>query len=138
MIDGYIIQNRKARPIIKIFILNICIIISLVIWGINTLEYQSFFHIHSKIIKIDSYYFLEVLVPVKEVNKITKQNNLLIGKENYNYSIYKTEDTIIYKNNTNYLKLYLKVANLKKDYLINNYRLNIKIPVQKQKIIKFF
>ena len=133
MIDSYIILNRKVRPVIIVFILNICIIICLLIWGINTLEYQNFFHIHSKIIKLNSYYFLEVLIPVKEVNQIIGENNLFIGDEVYSYSIYKIDDNIIYKDNTNYQKIYLNVDRLDDKYLINNYRIEIKIPTKKQK-----
>lgn len=137
MIDSYIIINRKTSPIIKFFLFNICIIIVLIIWGINTLEYKSFIHIHSKITNFNSYYVLEVLVPVKEVNQIIKQNNLYIGDKLYIYNIYDIEKNIIYKDDINYQTLYLEVKNLEKDYLINNYRLNIKIPKSKKTIIKY-
>lgn len=137
MIDSYIIINRKTSPIIKFFLFNICIIIVLIIWGINTLEYKSFIHIHSKITNFNSYYVLEVLVPVKEVNQIIKQNNLYIGEKLYIYNIYDIEKNIIYKDDINYQTLYLEVKNLEKDYLINNYRLNIKIPKSKKTIIKY-
>lgn len=138
MIDSYIILNRKTNKIIKIFIFNICIIIVLFIWGINTLQYKNFFHIHSKITNFNSYFVLEVLIPVKEVNQIEKQNKLFISNKEYNYNVYKKEETIIYKDNTNYQKLYLKVDNLDKKYKINNYRLDIKIPAHSKKIIKYF
>ena len=128
MIDSYIILNRKISPIIKFFLLNICIISVLFIWGINNLSYKNFFHIHSKVTNFNSYYTLEILIPVKEVGQIKKQNNLFIGTKKYSYSIYKIEDNITYKNNTKYQKIYLKVTNLDKHYLINNYRLDIKIP----------
>ena len=137
MIDSYIILNRKVSPIIKIFILNIYIILVLLIWGINTLNYQNFFHIHSKVTKLNSYYVLEVLIPVKEVNQIIKQNTLIIGENKYNYKIYKIEDNIIYENNNNYQKIYLDVINLNDEYLINNYRIEIKIPSENKSIIKF-
>lgn len=137
MIDSYIILNRKVKPIMIIFILNICIITCLLIWGINTLEYQNFFHIHSKIIKLNSYYFLEVLIPVKEVNQIINESNLFIGDVDYNYSVYKVDDNIIYKDNINYQKAYLNVNKLDDKYLINNYRIEIKIPTKKQKLIKY-
>jgi len=138
MIDSYIILNRKINPIIKIFLLNICIIIVLLIWGINTLNYKSFFHIHSKVTNFNSYYVLEVLIPKKEVNQIIKQNELFIGDKKYKYITYKIDNDIIYKDNINYQKLYLKVNNLDKDYLFNNYRLDIKILRDNKKIIKYF
>lgn len=138
MIDGYIIMNRRTSLIIKMFVLNISIIIILVIWGINTFYYQSYFQIHSKLINFNSYYLLEVLVPEKEVNQITKENVLLIGNKTYNYNIYKVSDNIVYKDNINYIKLYLDVSCLEDKYKINNYRLNIKIPRENKKIINYF
>ena len=138
MIDGYIIMNRKTNLIIKMFVFNISIIIILVIWGINTFYYQSYFHIHSKLINFNSYYLLEVLIPEKEVNQITKENVLLIGDKVYNYSVYKIDDSIIYRDNINYIKLYLDVYDLEEKYMINNYRLDIKIPKENKKIINYF
>ena len=87
MIDGYIIMNRRTNLIIKMFVFNISIIIILVIWGVNTFYYQSYFHIHSKLINFNSYYLLEVLIPEKEVNQIINKNVLLIGDQVYNYSV---------------------------------------------------
>ena len=40
------------------------------------------------------FYYMEVLVPVKEVNQITKQNKIIIDKKIYNYTIYKTDNKI--------------------------------------------
>ncbi len=137
MIDGYIILNRKVTLIIKFFLLSIGIIIVLFIWGINTLEYKCFFHIHSKIINFNSYYVLEVLIPVKEVKQIVEQNILYIGDKEYNYVIYDIEDKIIYKNNINYQRLYLEVYNLEEEYLIDNYRLDIKILKDEKIIIEY-
>lgn len=138
MIDGYIIMNRKTNLIIKMFVLNISIMIILVIWGINTFYYQSYFHIHSKLVNFNSYYLLEVLIPEEEVSQIIKENVLLIGDKVYNYSVYKVSDSIIYQNNINYIKLYLDVYCLEKKYKINSYRLDIKIPKEKKKIINYF
>ena len=138
MIDSYIILNRKTNTIIKIFILNIIIVVVLFIWGINKFEYKSFFHIHSKIINFNSYYVLEVLIPVKEVNQIKDQNILYIEDAIYTYNIYKIDNDIVYQNNINHQKIYLKVNNLDEKYLINNYRLEIKIPNNKKTIIEYF
>lgn len=138
MIDGYIIMNRKTNLIIKMFVLNISIIIILVIWGVNTFYYQSYFHIHSKLINFNSYYLLEVLIPEEEVNQITEGNVLLIGDKVYNYSVYNISDSITYQDNVNYIKLYLDVYCLDEKYRINNYRLDIKIPKENKKIINYF
>lgn len=137
MIDSYIILNRKPSLIIKIFIFNISIILVLLIWGINTLKYQNFFTFHSKIIYLNSYYVIEVLIPEKEVNQIINNNILLINDKKYNYSVYKIEKEITYKENTNYQKMYLKINNLEEKYLINNYRIDIKIPKNNKKIIEY-
>ena len=138
MIDSYIIMNRSTNLIIKVLIFNICIIMFLVIWGINTFEYQSYFHIHSKLLKFNSYYLLEVLIPEKEVNQIAKENELLIGDKIYNYNLYDVSDYIVYQDNINYRKLYLEVLDLEDNYKINNYRLDIKIPKERKKIINYF
>jgi len=137
MIDTYIIMNRKTNLIIKLFIFNICILILLFIWGINTFTYQSYFHIHSKIIKFNSYYLVEVLIKEEEVNQIKNTNKLLIGNKEYNYEIKKIDNNIIYKNNTNYFKIYLNVNSLDEKYQINNYHINIKIPKYNKKIINY-
>ena len=137
MIDSYIILNRKTNIIIKIFILNIIIIAVLFIWGINKFEYKSFFHIHSKIINFNSYFVLELLIPVKEVNQIKEQNRLFIGNNEYYYNIEYIDNNIIYQNNTNYQTIYLEVENLDKKYLINNYHIDIKIPKEHKKLIEY-
>ena len=138
MIDGYIILNRKIPIIIKLFIFNICIIMIFLVWGINTLQYKKYFHIHSKIINFNSYFVLEVLIPEKEVNQVRENNKLFIGSKEYNYTIYKIEESIIYKDNINYYKMYLDVLDLDNKYLINNYNLDIKILSDDKKIIEYF
>lgn len=138
MIDGYIIMNRRTNLIIKMFVFNISIIIILVIWGVNTFYYQSYFHIHSKLINFNSYYLLEVLIPEKEVNQIINKNVLLIGDQVYNYSVYQVSNNIVYRDNINYIKLYLDVFYLEEKYKINNYQIEIKIPAYNKKIINYF
>ena len=138
MIDGYIIMNRKSDLIIKIFIFNICIVIILIIWGINALEYQKKLKFHSKISNFNSYYLLEVLVPVKEVNQVIKKNKLLIDDVSYDYNVNNISSDLIVENNINYQKIYLSVNNLDDSYKINNLILTIKIPISKKKILKYF
>lgn len=128
MIDSYIILNRKSNKVIRFFILNISILIIIFIWRNNTLNYKNFFHIHSKIINFNSYFVLEVLIPVKEVNQIKNQNQLFIGNKKYNYTIYKISNGVTYQKKINYQKIYLEVIDLENIYKINNYRLDIKIP----------
>ena len=137
MIDSYIILNRKTNLIIKCFVFNICVIMVLIIWGINTFKYQSYFHIHSKILNFNSYYLMEVLIPEKEVNQIIKKNKLLIGNKEYIYRVYEISNNIIYKDSINYQKIYLEVFELDDIYKFNNYRLEIKIPNEKKKILDY-
>lgn len=138
MIDGYIIMNRKSNLIIKVFIFNICIVIILVIWGINTFEYQKKLKFHSRISNFNSYYLLEVLVPIKEVSQVIKENKLLIDDISYDYEINDIDEVLIVEKNVNYQKIYLLVNDLDNTYKINNLILDIKIPVSKKKIIKYF
>ena len=137
MIDSYIILNRKTNFIIKVFIFNFFLILLFVIWSINTFSYQSFFHIHSQVLKINSFYYLEVLIPVKEVYQITKQNKIIINSKEYNYHIEKIDTNFITKNQENYNKIYLKVDNLEKEYLVNGYQIDIKILKETKKIIDY-
>ena len=135
MIEKYIILNRTPNIIIKLFIYNIIFLTGLIIYGINTLTYQSYYQIHSQISNLNSYYFLEVLVPAKEVNKINNQNKLWINTKEYNYRVFKTDEKITYRNNKNYIKLYLEIDNLDKNFQKKGYHLKIKIKKEKQKII---
>lgn len=138
MNNSYTILNRKISLIIIIFNINILLITILIIWGINSFNYQKFINIHARIINLKSFYVVEVIVPVKEVNKIANKSIVIINSKKYNYSIYKIDNDCFYKNNTNYQKIYLNIYNLDKSYLINNYELDLKIPTEKKKIIHFF
>ena len=137
MIDSYIIINRQPNLIIKLFIYNILYLIVLVIWSINTFYYHSFFQVHSQILRINSLYYLEVLIPVEEVNIITNQSKIEIASKNYNYQVYKIDSNAIYDGNKNYQKIYLKIENLEESYQINGYQLEIKIEKSSKKIIDY-
>lgn len=137
MIDSYIILNRKTTFIIKFFMFNIFCIGLFVIWGINKFYFQTSFQFHSKISKFNSYYYLELLVPVKEVNEITNQNKIVIDKKEYYYHIYQINPEVIYINNTNYQKVYLDIENLESTYLKNGYRIDVKILKENKKIIDY-
>jgi len=137
MINSYKILNRKTSFIIKIFIFNIFILIMFVIWGINTLYYQNFIQLHSHILYFDSYYYMEVLIPIKEVNQITKQSQIIIDSKKYNYEIYKIDNNAVYINEENYQKIYLKILNLDETYMINGYKVDVKILKEKKKIIDY-
>lgn len=137
MKNSYIIMNRKPSIVINAFLLNILILIMFVIWGINTFYYQPFIQIHSKLINLNSFYYMKVLVPVKEVNQITNQNQIIIDSKKYNYQIYKIDNNCQYKDGTNYQMVYLKVLNLDKLYLIDGYEVDGKILKEKSKIIDY-
>lgn len=138
MINSYVILNRKTSFISKLFLIIVLSLILLVIWGINTFYYQSYLKLHSQILYFNPNYYLEVLVPVKEVNQITKQNKIIIEDKTYNYSIYKIISNVEYIDNTNYLKILLKIENLDEIYLVNGYQTDIKILKEKKKIIDYF
>lgn len=137
MIDSYIILNRKLSIIIKTFIFNIFLIGIIVIWGINTLYYQTSFQVHSKILNFNSFYYLEVLIPVKEVKQITKQNQVIIDGKKYFYQVYEIVPDVVYENNNNYQRIYLEVNNLEKKYQKNGYQIDVKILSEKKKIIDY-
>ena len=135
MIDSYIILNRKPSIVIKFFLLQVFFLTVLVIFGINTYTYQDYFQIHSVFVYQDSYYFLEVLIPTKEVNKITNQNKLWINAKEYQYQVSEVTNQVIYQNDENYVKLYLKVFNVEEEYLKNGYHVKVKFYKKTRKII---
>ncbi len=137
MIDKYIILNRRPNFVVKLFIYNIIFLTGLVIFGINTLLYQSYYQFHSQILNLDSYYFLEVLVPVKEVNKVTKQNQLWINSKEYNYQVFKIDEKVSYRNGENYIKVYLDINHLDQSFQKDEYHINVKIKKDKKTIIDY-
>lgn len=137
MIESYIILNRKPNIIIRIFTINLILIICLIIWGINTYNYKTYFEFHSKLSNFDSLFYLEVLIPSKEVDQVLNNKNIIINDKKYLFSIYKIDENITYKNNINYQKVYLKIKNLEEKYLINNYRINVKFERDNKKIIDY-
>ena len=138
MINSYVILNRKTSFISKLFLIIILSLILIVIWGINTFYYQNYIKLHSQILYFNPNYYLEVLVPVKEVNQITKQNKIIIEDKTYNYYIYEIKSNVEYIDNINYLKILLRIDNLDETYLINGYQTDIKILKEKKKIIDYF
>lgn len=137
MNSSYLILNRTPSLIIRAFIFNTIIFAGLIIWGINTLYYQKFIKLHSEIICCDSLFYSVVLVPAKEVKQIINNNNLKIEGKTYLYRVYKIDNNIIYINNENYIKIYLEIFNLDKEYLINGYQLDLKIFLENKKIIEY-
>ena len=135
MIDSFVILNRKPSIVIKFFLLQVFFLTALVIFGINTYTYQDFFQIHSVFVYQDSYYFLEVLIPVKEVNKITNQNKLWIDSKVYQYQVFEVDNQVIYQNDENYVKIRLKIFNLEEKYLKNGYHVKVKFYFGSKKII---
>lgn len=137
MIDQYCILHRTPRLIVRIFFSIIIFLTGLAIWGINTFSYQSYFQFHSQILFKNSSYFLEVLIPVKEVKQVEKQNQLWIDKNKYTYKVVKQFNHVIYKKGDNYLKVYLMVDHLDKEIQLDGYRTIIKIPKENKRIIRY-
>ena len=81
MLNTYLILNRKCKSIIKIFLLNVFILLLFIIYGINTFYYQTSIQLHSKILFKDSLFYLEVLIPEKEVSNITTNEKIIIEKK---------------------------------------------------------
>ena len=137
MNTSYVILNRKPSLIIKIFIFNIIILVSLIIWGINTLYYQTYLTFLSKVVNYNDKYVLEILTPISKVTQIKNQNKIIIDKNTYNYQIYEIDNNVVFINNTNHQKIYLEIPNLCTKYLINGYKMDVKFPGKKQKIINY-
>lgn len=137
MLDTYLILNRKCKSIIKIFFVNVLILLLFIIYGINTFYYQTSIQLHSEILSKNSLFYLEVLTPEKEVATIVKNKYLQISNKNYEYKIKKINQNIIYQDNINYQKVYLEIKDLDRCYQKNGYHLIIKIIKEKKKIIEY-
>lgn len=138
MIDTYYILNKKCNFFIYIFILNVIILIMYIIYGMNTYTYQNYIQLHSEIIIKNSLFYLEVLIPEKEVSNITTNEKIIIEKKEYQYKVIEQDNKITYLNNINYQKCYLEIINLEKSYQKEGYHLLIKIPQKKKKIMEYF
>lgn len=137
MIESYIILNRKTKKIIKFFIVNGLVFLLLVMIGINTIYYKSFYQFHSKIFYFNSLYYVSVLVPTKEVINITSQNQMIIDSKIYFYQVYKIDLNVIYENGNNCQKVYLEIKELDLDYQKNGYEIDFKILKSNKKIIDY-
>ena len=116
MLNTYLILNRKCKSIIKIFLLNVFILLLFIIYGINTFYYQTSIQLHSEILFKNSLFYLEVLTPEKEVSTIVKNKYLQISNIHYEYKVKKINPNIIYQDNINYQKVYLEVKDLNKGF----------------------
>ena len=137
MLETYILLNRKCRPLVKIFLFNVLILLFFIIYGINTYYYQTSIQLHSKILLKDSLFYLEVLIPEKEVSTIIENKKLKISNQEYYYKVIKIEDNITYKDNINYQKGYLEIKNLERKYQKKGYHLIVQFLKEKKKIIDY-
>lgn len=137
MLETYILLNRKCRPLVKIFLFNALVLLLFIIYGINTYYYQTSIQLHSKILLKDSLFYLEVLIPEKEVSTIIENKKLKISNQEYYYKVIKIEDNITYKDNINYQKGYLEIENLERKYQKNGYHLIVQFLKEKKKIIDY-
>lgn len=135
MIDTYIIQNRKAKLISEVFICNILILILLVVYVINNFTYTFYFSQTSKMRYVDNKFLLVINTQISNIETITKNRKIIINNKEYMYCIEKIEDDIDY--NGEYQNIYLKIYNLEDDYLIDNYRVDVKILKGRKKIIDY-
>ncbi len=133
MLDTYIIMNRKVGFIIKIFIINVSILLLLVIFWINTSTYKSYFQFHSLVVETTPFNFIEVLIPAKEVSYITNQDEIIIDSKKYHYQVEQISSDIIYQDGINYQKVYLKIIKLDLEYQKKGYHFIVKIPKEQKK-----
>ena len=81
MIDTYYILNKKCNFSVYVFILNVIILLSYIIYGMNTYIYQTYIQLHSEIIIKNSLFYLEVLIPEKEVSNVVKEEKIIINQK---------------------------------------------------------
>lgn len=137
MIDTYFILNRKCSVLVKIFLINVVLLLLFIVYGINTFYYQTSIQLHSEILSQNSLFYLVVFVPEKEVNVVVESNTLFLENRMYNYSINKIDDNIAYKDGINYQMIYLNIQNLDFSYQKNGYHLIVKFLKKRKKIIEY-
>lgn len=137
MLDTYLILNRKQNYLIKIFLINVIILLLITIYGINTLYYEFYIQLHSEILSNDSSFYLKVFVPEKEVLTVTEGKIIEISSKKYTYTIDQIEDNILYKDNENYQIFHLKIDNLDPIYKKNGYHIKVKIKKDRRKFIDY-
>lgn len=131
MIETYILLNRQPKIISKLFLFNIFILITLIIYASFTFRYTSYFYSTSKITFKNNIYLLKITTSINNLDVVAKNKNIIINNKEYMYEIYEIEST------DKDQEIYLKVFNLEEYYLIDNYSVNIKIERNSKVLIDY-
>ena len=130
-IDIDLIINRQKYSQIYNFTLILTIILIVILYIIFTYKYQTYYQLKGKMIDNK----IELLVPIKEISMIQKNNALIIDDTSYSYQIvHISNELYIDPNYQNYCYLYLKVTNLEN---IDNFVYDIKIPKENKILAKY-
>ena len=131
ILDIEIILNKnKYHPIYNIGIILIIILITF-IYIATIYKYQTFLITKGKI----NNNYLELLLDLKDIEYLSKQNELLIDNKIHSYKVISIgENLYIDDQYNNYKYVYLEVNNLTN---INNYVYEVKIKKENKKIIEY-
>jgi len=130
ILDIEIILNKnKYHKIYNIGTILILIIL-IFIYITSIYKYQTYLITKGKI--KDNY--LELLLDIKDIEYLSKQNELIIDNKIYNYKIISISDNLyVDELYNNYKYIYLEVNNLNN---INNYVYEVKLKKENKRIIE--
>lgn len=131
ILDIEIILNKnKYHKIYNIGIILIFVIL-IFIYITSIYKYQTYLIYKGKI-KDNQF---ELLLDIKDIDYLSKQNELIIDNKIYNYKIISISDNLyVDELYNNYKYIYLEIKNLNN---INNYVYEVKIKKENKRIIEY-
>ena len=124
------IYNKKIKSVTKIWVLFIIFIIIGIIYINNSFKYIRYYSNLGEYKKDNLY----IYVLIDDLNKITKNNKVLIENKEFAYKIKKISAENININNNYYKEVKLDIKDNK---FINNEVINITIKIEELDLIKY-
>lgn len=134
-IDVEIILERKIKYYVYIYIMIIIItILSLITFAI-LFNYKIYYKVRGIVLSEEDY-SIKIIVPLEDIKYITKNDTIIIDKEEYKYKTKEIEREYITDNKRTYQTIILEL-NLPNKYRYNNLTLDLKLIKENKKIIKY-
>ncbi|MBQ7104831.1 MAG: hypothetical protein IJN90_03145 [Bacilli bacterium] len=124
------IYNKKIKSVTKIWVLFIIFIIIGIIYINNSFKYIRYYSNLGEYKKDNLY----IYVLIDDLNKITKNNKVLIENKEFAYKIKEISEENININNNYYKEVKLDIKDNK---FINNEVINITIKIEELDLIKY-
>ena len=134
-IDVEIILERKIKYYVYIYIMIIIItILSLITFAI-LFNYKIYYKVRGIVLSEEDY-SIKIIVPLEDIKYITKNDTIIIDKEEYKYKIKEIDRKYITDNKRTYQIIILEL-NLPNKYKYNNLTLDLRLIKENKKIIKY-